>query len=323
MQHVKEYVRTIIDGYSSEKFRGFISHLREREDRELLAEELREAVSAVPEENLFFRNVLLNELETLEGNIVLKSRIRSFMVTLTNRCNLSCRMCEARRYPWDMPEEIVKEIREGFPYLEYIMWQGGEVFMKEYFGEMLDEAGRHPHMKQLIVTNGLMLDEKLIDKLTLQPDLVLAISMDGEDEKLYEGMRTGADFHKLRHNLAMLNRKRAEKRSKLALNLNVVVMKANYRHLPGLLELAREEHFSSVLFRPIQGNRDDEQNIFVNRDEEALKEIGRIWSAAPGNTGSISTTGCLRAVRRNPKFCPLLRIRESVFSAPRPGRDST
>jgi MoaA/NifB/PqqE/SkfB family radical SAM enzyme len=230
----------------------------------------------IPAQDVFFRNILLNELEMAQKKTVLSSKIRSFTITLTNKCNLACRACEARNYKWQMPQDTINEIIEFFPYLEYIMWQGGEVFLMDYFGDVLEKARAYPNIKNLIVTNAMLLTQETIEKLIRLPELVLAISVDGTTRDTYEGIRIGASFDKLLGNLKLLNLLRKQHNSNTRLHLNVTVMKSNHRQLLEFIEFAREHDFYSVLFRPVQGNFDSPENIFIHQDKEALDFINRV-----------------------------------------------
>ncbi len=275
---IKEYENSVELEFRKEPLLHLVQLSRFIGEFQLIERWTLRGLKTIPEEDLFFRNILLNELEMAQKKVILSSQIRSFTITLTNRCNLSCLACEARRYTWEMPEKTIKEIIGLFPYLEYIMWQGGEVFLVDYFDDILKESKYFPNMKQLIVTNGTLFSEDLIEKLVLLPDIVLAISVDGVNKETYESIRRGAKFEKLISDIKLINSMRRQYKSNMHLHLNVTIMRSNYHQLLDFLEFAKEYGFSTVLFRPVQGNFDSQENIFNNRDEKSLSQIAEMIS---------------------------------------------
>ena len=89
-------------------------------------------------ESVFLENRKLNQLEIEQKKTILRSKVTSMVVTLTTRCNLSCIMCEEIKIPWDIPERTIKEIIALFPYLEQIIWQGGEVLILDNFKDFME-----------------------------------------------------------------------------------------------------------------------------------------------------------------------------------------
>jgi MoaA/NifB/PqqE/SkfB family radical SAM enzyme len=273
---IKEYQKSLEIEFKKEISVRLVQLSRFIAKNELIEQQVLNDLKLIPPEDIFYRNILLNELEMAQKKTVLSSKIRSFTITLTNKCNLACRACEARNYKWQMSRETINEILEFFPYLEYIMWQGGEVFLTDYFGDILEQAQNYPNIKNLIVTNAMLLSEDTIEKLVRLPDLVLAISVDGTTKDIYENIRIGANFDTLIKNIKFINLLRKQYGSKTCLNLNVTVMKSNYHQLLDFIEFAREYDFYSVLFRPVQGNFNSPENIFINQDKEALGFINRV-----------------------------------------------
>ena len=82
----------------------------------------------------FNNNRKLNEKETKEGKIILRSKPRIFMIMLTAACNLRCIMCPRPDSQDILPYDIFRKIESFYPYLELINWGGGgEVFTVGYF----------------------------------------------------------------------------------------------------------------------------------------------------------------------------------------------
>lgn len=229
----------------------------------------------LPEEAVFSRNRLLNEAEISQKKLVLNSWMRNLIVTLSTRCNLDCTMCEEIRLNWDIPQERLQEIVSLFPYLERIVWQGGEVFLLNYFGQLLERAGEFPNLRQVITTNGLLIDERWAEKL-VGNKVNLTFSIDGVTKEVYEGIRRGAKFETLIRNLRYFNKLKNQCASPINTNLHIVVMKSNYLQIEEFLNFAKEYEFKLLALLPIGGNRNNPENIFHLKDQRALEYIKKI-----------------------------------------------
>lgn len=221
----------------------------------------------------FFENKKLNQLEIEQKKIVLKSKITSMVVTLTTRCNLSCIMCEEIKIPWDIPERTIKEIISLLPYLEQIIWQGGEVLILDYFKDFLEEARRHPNLYQSIITNGLAINEKLAPML-VRDNMELTFSIDAATKELYESIRRKAKFEVLLESIKLVNDLRKKQKLKnMSFRMHVVVMNSNYKELEKFVDFAKEHEFDALHLMPIWGNVETEENIFYRQNKKALDYI--------------------------------------------------
>ncbi len=96
-------------------------------------------------------NKELNRLEAAEGKAVLDSKPRTLMAILTTACNLKCIMCtRIKSKPQSLPFEVVEKVYDLLPYLERVDWQGGEVFLVDYFKELFLKTAGFPHILQNI-----------------------------------------------------------------------------------------------------------------------------------------------------------------------------
>jgi sulfatase maturation enzyme AslB (radical SAM superfamily) len=144
----------------------------------------------------FFINRLINELEINDKKVILESKPQAMIVMLSNLCNINCIMCGVKDKKWELPKKTIMEIIEYFPYLEYIQWQGGEVFLLDYFKGLFREAARFPNIRQIINTNGLLITEDWAKDL-IGGKADITFSIDGVTKDVYEYVRKGAEFEDL------------------------------------------------------------------------------------------------------------------------------
>jgi len=187
-----------------------------------------------------------------ERKITLSSKPLKLNVVLTTRCNLNCLMCEVRRIPWQIPEKVIGEVISLFPYLREIIWQGGEVFLLDYFKGLLERATPYPDLTHDITTNGHLIDEEWMSMLN-KINLNLNISIDGVTKQTYEYIRKGSKFEDLIRTLELINETKNQGEGKrLVLVMIVTVMHSNYRELEKVIEFAKRFKFDRIILQPIK-----------------------------------------------------------------------
>jgi MoaA/NifB/PqqE/SkfB family radical SAM enzyme len=229
-------------------------------------------------ESRYLENKRLNQLEIQQKKIKLDSKLRRLMVILTGRCNINCIMCERKSSNFTLPEKTIEQIVEFFPYLDLIMWQGGEVFMVDYFKEFFQEASRYPQLTQEINTNGLLITEEWAETIA-RTNTRLIFSIDSTDKNTYEYIRRGAKFETLIRN-ANLIKEAKQRHNKIDTMdiINIVVMRSNYQHLDSFIDFALQYGFGGLNFMYMNGNICPEENIFSPADRQAQDYLRRCIS---------------------------------------------
>ncbi|MHB9154093.1 MAG: radical SAM protein [Endomicrobiales bacterium] len=233
--------------------------------------------------NAFEENAQLGTREIQEGKTLLSSKPRKINVALTTACNIDCRMCEVKKFKWEVPERVVDEVFSFFPYLERVIWQGGEVFLYKRFKEILEHGAGFPHLTHEITTNAHLLNERWMELIRpLNADI--NVSVDGTTREVYEYIRSGSRFDNIIRNLELL--KEAHRKGERV--LLVTVMKANHDKLDGFADFAARYGFCRIILQPVKANDGTDENIFrspgpgmleglatrVRRLEERCRERG-------------------------------------------------
>jgi radical SAM protein with 4Fe4S-binding SPASM domain len=167
------------------------------------------------------------------------------LIETTTRCNLRCKQCAhvINKYAFaDMSMETFYKLRPLFPHAKQIALYGhGETFLHKQFFDMLAEVKQYP-AEVYITTNGMLVTEKVAERLVeLQLDK-LAFSLDAATPELFNDIRRGADFEKILKNIRSLNalKKQAGRDDKPILSIMYCAMKSNIQELPKLVRLADE-----------------------------------------------------------------------------------
>jgi MoaA/NifB/PqqE/SkfB family radical SAM enzyme len=194
-----------------------------------------------------YKNIFLNEIEILQNKVVLKSKPRELDITITTRCNLRCIMCDIHELSdYIIDDKMYIYIKNTLPYLENIIWKGGEVFLYNKFYEFINLASQY-NVRQTIITNGLLLTDDYV-KLIAQYQIELVISIDATDKKTYEKIREGANFNVLINNLKILEKYYGQN-NLFKYKMAVVVMSINYNQIEQLINFAILHKFESIHFQ--------------------------------------------------------------------------
>lgn len=273
---IKEAAKAVEAQPCNEEARLNLGRLyREAGERVLSVQEFNKILSNYSDSDKFLKNRVLNEIEISEGKIILESKPLRLNVMLSNKCNIDCIMCQVKKRPWEINDKAIKEIVGLLPYLEYIHWQGGEVFLLGYFKDLFDEAARHPHLTQIINTNSLLLTKEWAKKMA-DNRVELFLSIDSVIPNVYEYIRKGAKFEDLLRSIRLINEVKTAN-GKLRTSITSVIMKSNYWQPELLLDFAKEYKFDAILLSRIDAchDNDSQENIFDNKssEEEYIRKL--------------------------------------------------
>ncbi|NLB35358.1 MAG: radical SAM protein [Elusimicrobia bacterium] len=219
----------------------------------------------------FHHNRLLNEIEICQGKEVLESKPRGLGIVLTTRCNLRCIMCNSYKVAWDLPEKTAKEVIDLIPYLQRVMWLGGEVFLSDYFESLFEEALKNPHIHQTVVTDGLLITEKWADLLS-RANINLTYSIDSAVPEIYEYIRRGGKFKDIVKSSKLINQVKKTASGNMKTSINCTIMKTNYKDIGKMADFAIEQGFDDLTLTPVD-YIETEENIFLKRDPKVMSFI--------------------------------------------------
>lgn len=204
----------------------------------------------IPKYDVYLQNKFLNEYELSCKKVFLESKPRNLQIVLFDKCNSNCIMCtqKNRKYNYCLPEKYIDNLLLLLPYIDTIMWQGGEVFLWDKFISMIDLISRYKRITQSIITNFQTVTENQIKFLASINNLKLIISVDGSKKEIYEKIRLGSKFDRLLKNIKILNKYISQYKSNISTHINFVVMKENYKDIVDILSFAKENKFESVSY---------------------------------------------------------------------------
>jgi MoaA/NifB/PqqE/SkfB family radical SAM enzyme len=192
--------------------------------------------------------------------------------SITNGCNLRCKGCYAQAIRGDAPDELSPEklrsiVAEADELgISFFVIAGGEPLTRP---EIVDIARDYPHIVFLLVTNGMLLDQGLIDRLKGQPNTVPVLSIEGTQAETDE--RRGRGVHeRLRQKMKEL------KAAGVFFSLSFTMTRSNFDTVtdPAFLAEAVAEGcrlFIHLEYTPIREGTDDW--VITNAQREAMKNL--------------------------------------------------
>ncbi len=164
---------------------------------------------------------------------------------LSNTCNLQCVMCSGivsstiRKCRENLPplenhydEKFVEQLSEYLPHAKEIKFYGGEPFLIDTYYQIWDNLlSINSKAKLHVVTNGTVLNDKVRNYLK-NLNFTITVSFDALNKELFESIRVGADFDKVKKNIEEYQILLGGK----GLSLSMTPMKNNCYELPAIID---------------------------------------------------------------------------------------
>ena len=205
-------------------------------------------------------------------------------VTLSDSgaCNLKCIMCGSGRNYRGEDKEVssrtMDEVAKILPGLRQIRLTGdGDPFFRKDTREFLVEfdPARYPNVEFIILTNGIMLNRKMWDKIKHNNIGEVWVSIDAATKETYEKIRVGGKWETLMENLRLISEIRKSGKFRM-FEINMTVMRSNYREIVEFVRLGESLNCDQVALQRFYGDTPARENLFEPPDPGPLREIQRI-----------------------------------------------
>ncbi|MDD5021196.1 MAG: radical SAM protein [Endomicrobiaceae bacterium] len=259
-----------------------------------------EQYNVFAENDVFYKNAILNEYEIASGSVVLKSFPRGLWLLLSSKCNISCIMCHSNEMNFEMSENNMQKISTYFKYLEHIVWWGGEPTISPKFYKLLENALAYKNIKHTIITNGQYMPDNLAD-LIVKNNIEVVLSIDSVEKDKYEKIRKGASFEKLLKTIEILS----PLKEKSLLKINYVVMNMNKDELDKVFDFARKHQILKINFLPACVNNAEVNNFKISDDDAKNMDIefSRVSEMEIFNSCDIIKNDDMKIDCKNNVFC--------------------
>lgn len=179
-----------------------------------------------------------------------------FFFELTHLCNLNCPYCYIGK---DRKKEELTtsqwfDVINQIPFWSFITLVGGEPLIREDFCEILEYASKKVLKKVNVVTNGILINEKVIHSFIKSKMLLLSVSLDGWEENHDKNRDKKGIFKKITDNLDELRNQIIFSNSKLMIDIKTIVLKDNLEDILKLYEYCTNKGFEFLSISFLRNN---------------------------------------------------------------------
>lgn len=188
--------------------------------------------------------------------------------SLTNRCNLKCRMCNFPNSPSREEDELTteecKRIIDQITDLKinHLIFSGGEPLLRKDIFDLITYAVAKRIKMVDVTTNGLLIDEGVAKKLINLGVNPITISIDGLEET-NNFIRGKGSFQKAMGAIDFINKYRNNNPPMLGINFTITNF--NVDQILPMIDLARNKRCNFFLLQPMLS---DNTNMQVRRRDE-------------------------------------------------------
>lgn len=178
-----------------------------------------------------------------------------YFFELTYLCNLNCPYCyigEERKKD-ELTTQDWFNIIDQIPFYSFVTLVGGEPLIRKDFIPILEKTAKKTFGKLNVVTNGILINDEIIDAFIRTKMMLLSVSLDGYGENHDKNRNKEGIFDKIISNLDNLNRKKG-KSNKPMVDIKTIVLENNLDDLPKLYKLCNEMNFDFLSISFLRNN---------------------------------------------------------------------
>ena len=212
------------------------------------------------------------------------------------RCNLRCVMCRVHNI-FELPKESIgaaRAIEEIKPYLHLvreIKFSGeGEPFFIPEIRDFLFNfpQEKYPQLGFVILTNGLLLNRKVLERISHLDISAIIVSMDGATKETYESIRRNGKWELLMDNLEAIS-ERLPRGEIGCFSITMTVMRENIDEMMEFYRLAKRLGCPYVTFQRMYG--DLHENIFELPEPQSLLKLKKVLDSPAMNSDYVNDSG--------------------------------
>ena len=172
-----------------------------------------------------------------------------FFLELTHRCNLNCPYCYLgkNKVKEEMSADEWLNIIKQIPFYSFITLVGGEPLIREDFPSIFKACSKKTNHKVHLVTNGILMDDRIISALVRYKLLLLSVSLDGwmEHHDVERGIKDSSKsaFKRIINNLNNLSIQCKASHTNIMVDIKTIILKDNLEDILKLYEFATNKGF--------------------------------------------------------------------------------
>lgn len=175
-----------------------------------------------------------------------------YFFELTYRCNLKCPYCYVgcdRNKDELTTDEWFKIIKQ-IPFYSFVTLVGGEPLLRSDFKEILFECSKKTLGKMNVVTNGILINDDIIDAFIKSKMMLLSVSLDGWGKTHDKNRAADGIFEKIKSNLDNLN----DRKKRPMVDVKTIVLENNIEDVLKLYEYCTKSGFEFLSISFLRNN---------------------------------------------------------------------
>ena len=182
-----------------------------------------------------------------------------YFFELTYRCNLKCPYCyvgcdrNKNELTTDEWFKIIKQI----PFYSFVTLVGGEPLLRSDFKEILFECSKKTLGKMNVVTNGILINDDIIDAFIKSKMMLLSVSLDGWGKTHDKNRAAEGIFEKIKSNLDNLN----DRKKRPMVDIKTIVLENNIEDILKLYEYCTKSGFEFLSISFLRNNNLKQNSI--------------------------------------------------------------
>ncbi|MBQ7287012.1 MAG: radical SAM protein [Candidatus Gastranaerophilales bacterium] len=179
-----------------------------------------------------------------------------YSLELTHLCNLNCPYCYVGcdRVKEELSTDEWLGVINQIPEYAFITLVGGEPLVRQDFCEILLDATSRVKGKVNVVTNGVLMDDKIIKTFIDSKMLLLSVSLDGWGENHDKNRGKEGIFAKITDNLSNLSNQCRQAKSNLMVDIKTIVLKDNLEDILKLYQYCTNNGFDYLSISFLRNN---------------------------------------------------------------------
>ena len=182
-----------------------------------------------------------------------------YFLELTYRCNLSCPYCYVGcdRNKNELSTDEWKKVIDQLPFYALATLVGGEPLLRTDFIDILAYCSKKVMNKVHVVSNGILIDDEIIDAFKRYKLLLLSVSLDGFGKTHDLNRGKEGTFNKVVSNLENLKSKKKNQ----MIDIKTIVLENNLDDLPKLYKLCSDMGFEFLSISFLRNNNWKQSSI--------------------------------------------------------------
>lgn len=183
-----------------------------------------------------------------------------YFFELTYLCNLNCPYCYVgeERKKNELSRQEWFNIIEQIPFYSFVTLVGGEPLLRKDFIQILEKTAKKTFGKINVVTNGILINDEIIDAFIRTKMMLLSVSLDGYGENHDKNRGKEGIFNQVISNLEKLN---SQRKNRPLIDIKTIVLENNLDDLPKLYKLCDEMNFNFLSIAFLRNNNLKQNSI--------------------------------------------------------------